>query len=604
MESGSGSPPPYTDTMDSRTAAAAAAAVGLGGRGRLDSAATATDDNNSISSSVDSFKVVTPTIEEIEVDDHQRPSSSSRDVHHDHSSAPSTSRFQTTVVIPQNQQQQQQQPKQDQQQQDQPGKLGHRRVDENGEVTYKHIQSTQIMYSIQLGIGHSVGSLASKPERDVLYNDFNTVETVHFPVRGSTTTPAHHYADFDFTTYTPNAFRHFRDLFRIQPEDYMLSMTAVPLRELSNPGASGSVFYITDDDQFIVKTVEKTESKFLLKLLPGYYMNLSQNPHTLLPKFFGLYTFECSGKNIRILVMNNLLPSDVRLHEKYDLKGSTYKRKASEGERSKRSPTFKDLDFLERYHLLERYSRSTVTLHKAKGRARGEIDELDQYSTIGSHYGGHAHLQMSTMTLPNGTVNGVEHEETAFGGLQLEAPVYDELMNTLNRDCRVLESFEIMDYSLLVGVHNYDRQLKEGGKGSVAFDYEDDESLPPGAIRASNHKGERLLLFIGIIDILQSYRLFKKVEHAWKALLHDGDTVSVHRPKFYARRFLNFMQKYVFARVSPPGSSKNDDKYSLYYQVARQRKDSAWNNSASTLQRSISQHPTYAAHSYASAHYR
>lgn len=44
----------------------------------------------------------------------------------------------------------------------------------------------------------------------------------------------------------------------------------------------------------------------------------------------------------------------------------------------------------------------------------------------------------------------------------------------------------------------------------------------PGAIRASNHKGERLLLFIGIIDILQSYRLFKKVEHAWKALLHDG----------------------------------------------------------------------------------
>ena len=271
MESGSGSPPPYTDTMDSRTAAAAAAvaAVGLGGRGRLDSAATATDDENSISSSVDSFKVVTPTIEEV---DPSRPSSSSRDVHHDHSSAPSTSRFQTTVVVPQNQQQQQpqQQPKQDQQ--DQPGKLGHRRVDENGEVTYKHIQSTQIMYSIQLGIGHSVGSLASKPERDVLYNDFNTVETVHFPVRGSTTTPAHHYADFDFTTYTPNAFRHFRDLFRIQPEDYMLSMTAVPLRELSNPGASGSVFYITDDDQFIVKTVEKTESKFLLKLLPGYYM--------------------------------------------------------------------------------------------------------------------------------------------------------------------------------------------------------------------------------------------------------------------------------------------------------------------------------------------
>ena len=45
--------------------------------------------------------------------------------------------------------------------------------------------------------------------------------------------------------------------------------------------------------------------------------------------------------------MNNLLPSTIRLHEKYDMKGSTYKRKASKSERAKRSPTLKDLDFME-----------------------------------------------------------------------------------------------------------------------------------------------------------------------------------------------------------------------------------------------------------------
>lgn len=47
--------------------------------------------------------------------------------------------------------------------------------------------------------------------------------------------------------------------------------------------------------------------------------------------------------------MNNLLPSSIKLHEKYDLKGSTYKRKASKHERKKSSPTYKDLDFMERH---------------------------------------------------------------------------------------------------------------------------------------------------------------------------------------------------------------------------------------------------------------
>lgn len=39
---------------------------------------------------------------------------------------------------------------------------------------------------------------------------------------------------------------------------------------------------------------------------------------------------------------------------------------------------------------------------------------------------------------------------------------------------------------------------------------------------ARNAKGERLLIYLGIIDILQSYRLLKKLEHTWKSVLHDG----------------------------------------------------------------------------------
>jgi 1-phosphatidylinositol-4-phosphate 5-kinase len=429
-------------------------------------------------------------------------------------------------------------------------KIGHRRVGVGGEITYKKIQTSQIMGSIQLGIQHAVGGLASKPERDLLMQDFMTVETTNFPSEGSNHTPAHHFSEFKFKNYAPIAFRYFRDLFGIQPDDFLMSMCDSPLRELSNPGASGSIFYLTSDDEFIIKTVQHKEGEFLQKLLPGYYMNLNQNPRTLLPKFFGLYCYQCNSKNVRLVIMNNLLPSSVVMHQKYDLKGSTYKRKASKAESLKRSPTYKDLDFME------------------------------------------------------------HHPE----GILMEADTYNALIKTIHRDCRVLESFKIMDYSLLLTIHNLDQaqrekleqrsrtnleEVPEEGTladpsgamihsererelddriGAAALNrsrsinrqrlvahstamesiqaesepIDEDEDVPPGGIPARNAKGERLLLFIGVIDILQSYRLKKKLEHTWKSMIHDGDTVSVHRPSFYAARFQKFMAEKVFKKIPSP----------------------------------------------------
>merc|ERR1719361_916812 len=81
---------------------------------------------------------------------------------------------------------------------------------------------------------------------------------------------------------------------------------------------------------------------------------------------------------------------------------------------------------------------------------------------------------------------------------------------------------------------------------------DEQDHLPPGGIPARNHKGERLLLYLGIIDILQSYRMRKKMEHTFKAIIYDGDTVSVHRPGFYAHRFLDFMADKVFKKIPSP----------------------------------------------------
>ncbi|XP_067872593.1 phosphatidylinositol 4-phosphate 5-kinase type-1 gamma-like isoform X5 [Heterodontus francisci] len=397
-------------------------------------------------------------------------------------------------------------------------KIGHRGVDASGETTYKKTTSSTLKGAIQLGIGYTVGNLSSKPERDVLMQDFYVVESIFFPSEGSNLTPAHHFPDFRFKTYAPVAFRYFRELFGIRPDDYLYSLCNEPLIELSNPGASGSLFYVTSDDEFIIKTVVNKEAEFLQKLLPGYYMNLNQNPRTLLPKFYGLYCVQSGGKNIRVAVMNNVLPRVVKMHMKYDLKGSTCKRRASRKEREKCRPTFKDLDFMQDFS----------------------------------------------------------------DGLLLDTDTNSALVKTLQRDCLVLESFKIMDYSLLLGVHNLDQAERERqSEGSLSTS---DEKRPiaqkalystamesiqggtsrgesidtddtMGGIPAINCKGERLLLYIGIIDILQSYRLIKKLEHTWKALVHDGDTVSVHRPNFYAERFFKFMSNTVFRKSSSLKSS-------------------------------------------------
>ena len=79
-----------------------------------------------------------------------------------------------------------------------------------------------------------------------------------------------------------------------------------------------------------------------------------------------------------------------------------------------------------------------------------------------------------------------------------------------------------------------------------------------GGIPARSEKGERLLLFLGIIDILQQYKLKKKMEHAWKSAVHDGNSVSVTRPDFYKQRFLSFISDKIFpslCAVPRPSSS-------------------------------------------------
>ena len=439
-------------------------------------------------------------------------------------------------------------------------KLGHRR-EEDGVVSYKKIATSELMGSIQLGLTHVIGMYNKwnhdtestetghyrfgtlEKKRDVLITDFKLIETTSFPKSGSSTTPAHYYKEFQFGCYAPFVFHKFRHLYQILPDLYLSSLCSAAMTELSNSGASGSIFYRTKDDNFICKTVFHKEANYLQEILPFYWINFKQNPETYLPKFFGLYCYTCNTKNIRIVVMNNLMPSDVKIHQTFDLKGSTFKRTASSKERKKKSPVFKDLDFKEMY--------------------------------------------------PK--------------GIQLDAENREKLIHTLERDVRALESLDSMDYSLLLCIHNMDliedEQDKEGAKPEPLIPQTSDTStmlspdLPPSLytqythqnenvrqsqiltsaripLIAKNDKGDRLLLFVGIIDILQSFGIAKKFEHYAKSLVQDAKSISVNNPSFYRERFIKFMDQNVFPeKMEPRGKRISKRKSTTGHSLASPKSD-------------------------------
>jgi hypothetical protein len=59
-------------------------------------------------------------------------------------------------------------------------KLGHRRVDEAGTVTYKRVMVDDLMKSLQIGLNYNLGK-HHHPQRQVLLQDFQQIEYQDFP---------------------------------------------------------------------------------------------------------------------------------------------------------------------------------------------------------------------------------------------------------------------------------------------------------------------------------------------------------------------------------------------------------------------------------------
>ncbi|WVW81386.1 hypothetical protein I302_103378 [Kwoniella bestiolae CBS 10118] len=388
-----------------------------------------------------------------------------------------------------------------------------------------------LMYNMLTGIRIGVSRCQAKIKRALTDDDYVARHKFSFDIVGNELTPSARY-DFKFKDYAPWIFRDLRDEhFHLDPADYLLSLTAkYILSELGSPGKSGSFFYFSRDYRFIIKTISHAEHKFLRSILKDYHQHIKTNPHTLLSRFYGLHRVKLPrGRKIHFVIMNNLFPPHRDIHETYDLKGSAFGREYPE-EKARTNPK--------------------AVLKDKNWVNRGRTLELGP-------------------------------EKRAL------------LSEQLRRDMEFLKRVKVMDYSLLVGIHNMERGNRDNLRENQLQMFHPEVPPPrrkPSAIKPSNeasnvrkavrrsdpkmldvtsqlpssdsadrrhflfyqdegglratdeaNQNMDVIYYLGIIDICTPYNSLKKIEHFWKSMTEDRHTISCIDPINYGQRFLNFL---------------------------------------------------------------
>lgn len=377
-------------------------------------------------------------------------------------------------------------------------------------------QNFVMAYNMLTGIRVAVSRCAGVMKK-LTDADFRATTKLSFDMDGTELTPSSKY-DFKFKDYCPEVFRELRILFGIDPADYLMSITGkYILSELGSPGKSGSFFYYSRDFRFIIKTIHHSEHRQLRRILKDYHAHVKNNPNTLVSQFYGLHRVKVHGgmKKVHFIVMNNLFPPHRDIHLKYDLKGSTWGRHTS------------------------------IPNESQKDRSLSEFTLKD--------------------------LNWLErHDSIKFGPEKKRI-----FLEQLKSDVALLKKINVMDYSLLLGIHD----VKKGNSSQVAKlsifdpksslkaeifktnprDIDRGVDLPSdvfpgrskfifyghnGGIRATNERNKPIpeIYYLGIIDCLTNYSVKKRLETLWRSLSHSRSTISALPAHEYGDRFVKFIE--------------------------------------------------------------
>ena len=90
------------------------------------------------------------------------------------------------------------------------------------------------------------------------------------------------------------------------------------LKEEKSTGKSGSVFFQSANGKYFIKTIRDSEVKILKKTLKNYYSHLTNNPNSLLSRFYGLHKMRFyKNKKLKKMINNKTFTRLSMLNSKY-----------------------------------------------------------------------------------------------------------------------------------------------------------------------------------------------------------------------------------------------------------------------------------------------
>ncbi|RCH78628.1 Phosphatidylinositol-4-phosphate 5-kinase, partial [Rhizopus stolonifer] len=320
--------------------------------------------------------------------------------------------------------------------------------------------------------------------------------------------------------YAPWVFRSLREKFGVDPADYLISLTSkYILSELGSPGKSGSFFYYSKDYRFIIKTIHYTEHKFMRRILKEYHQHISENPSTLLCRYYGLH---------RIKLPHGRRSLSLDKHSLTKQQGSTFGRFLPEQDiRKNPYAVMKDQNWVKRERKLKlgpQKRRMFVGQLVRDVTLLAQLNIMDYSLLIGVHdmlRGNKDNVRDTTLQSFQPNTRSVQRRITMMKKRTSKAQVVREAIAEANPNK--------LDVSKLP-------QDAQERRNCVFYAEE-------GGLQATDELDRPLpvLYSLGIIDILTPYDIKKKSEHVYKSFTQDKHAISAVKPSEYGQRFLEFM---------------------------------------------------------------